>query len=257
MSKELNKHGRADVGKRNHSPIYHRGTVRCQDVPGDHGGIVKGTTSRQHICLCSLTFEQGQVGRAAAFSRIRRFKSSLLNPSWVFFLDKPVKTHSWQSHPALYTRARAFVRRSQSFLRICRSHFRKDPHFMGFFLNLRMRPIQRAYPLLATDNNKDKRWSVVLAITGELLLFLLLSSKIGSAHTEKVFATCSKENGCSPPLLFSWKCNLLLSPAGAVITVGQAFSSFTETWVSTQVCVKGSGREMLGAAVRRNVPIFS
>lgn len=97
------------------------------------GGIVKGTTSRQHICLRSLIFEQGQAGRAAAFSRIRRFKSSLLNPSWVFFLDKPVKTHSWQSHRALYTRARAFVRRSQSFLRICRSHFRKDPHFMGFF----------------------------------------------------------------------------------------------------------------------------
>lgn len=97
------------------------------------GGTVKGTRSRQHMCLRSLTFKQGQVGKAAACSRIRRFTSSLLNLSWVFFLNKPVKTHSWQSHCALYTRVRAFVRHSQSFPRICRSHFRKDLHFMGFF----------------------------------------------------------------------------------------------------------------------------
>ena len=37
-SKELNKRGRADVGKRNCSPIYHWGTVWCQDVTGDHRG---------------------------------------------------------------------------------------------------------------------------------------------------------------------------------------------------------------------------
>lgn len=133
-AKELHKRGRADVGKRNCSPVYHWGTVRCQDVIGGHwGGTMKGTRSRQHVRLPSLTFEQGQAGRAAVFSRIRRFRSSLFNPSRVFFLNKPAKTHSRWSHCALYTTVRAFVRHSQSFLRICRSHFRKDPHFVGFF----------------------------------------------------------------------------------------------------------------------------
>lgn len=120
--------------KRNCSLTYHWGTVQCQDFTGDQRGIAKSIRSRQHICLHCLTFKQSQVGRAAVFSRIRRFRSSFRNLSWVFFLNKPVKTHSWQPCCALYTSVRASVRHSQSFLRICRSHFRKDSHFKGFFL---------------------------------------------------------------------------------------------------------------------------
>lgn len=128
--KELNKRGRADVNRRNCLPIYHWGTLQCQDVI--HSRAMKGIRCRQNICLHSLILKQVQVGRAIMFS-IRRLRSSPLNPSWVFSLNKAVKTKRLESHCALYPRVRAFLKHSQSFLRICRSHFRRDPHFTGFF----------------------------------------------------------------------------------------------------------------------------
>lgn len=184
---------------------------------------MKGISCRQQVCLHSLIFKRCQAGRAAAFSRIRRFGSSLLNLSWVLFLNQTVSTHSWQSHCALCSQGRALSGTHKAFPRICGSHFRKHPHFMCCFFNLCMRPIQRVYLLLATDNDEDKCWSVVLARTGELLLFLLQSCRTRSGDNRKAFRNCSKESGCSPLLFFSWKSNFLLSPAGMVITFGQAF----------------------------------
>ena len=104
-------------------------------------------------CLQHLIFQRHQAGKAAVLSGIRRFGSPLLNLSRVIFLSKPGNTHSRQSHCALYTSVRALSGTHRAFLRICRSHFRKDPHFMlsfFFFFNLCRRPIQRVYMLLAT-----------------------------------------------------------------------------------------------------------
>lgn len=146
--KELNKHWRADVNRMNCLPIYHWGTLHCQNVIRDHSRTMKGMRCRQDICLHSLTLKQVQVGGGKGYSVFNKdIKSSPLNLSWVFSLNKPVKTKILKSHCALYPGVRAFLKHLQSFLRICSNHFRKDPHFTGFFFNCCMRPIQKVYPV--------------------------------------------------------------------------------------------------------------